>query len=432
MSTSRPPGTPSEAAGPPPRVEILAIGNELMLGETVDTNSAWIARRLAAEGIRVARVTLVGDVEADIQEALDAALRRSRTVLCTGGLGPTADDLTRHAVARLYERDLTIDEAWVDVLRERYRRRGIDMPAINRVQGERPEGATLLPNERGTAPGVAMDDPAHGLTVLLPGVPAEMRGLMDAHVVPLLRQRLRPVAPVVLRVLRTTGISEAALAERVADVAAATGPVDLAFLPQVAGVDLRLSCATRGTGDEGAASMEALAAALRERLGLHVYAEGSTDLATVVGTLLRQRGMTVALAESCTGGLVAKRLTDDAGASDYLGVSWVTYSNDAKAAELKVSAHTLARHGAVSEQCAREMAEGARAAAAADVAVSITGVAGPGGGSEAKPVGTVWIAIAMADGTRTAGQVFGGARREIRERSAQAALDLLRRALLVS
>lgn len=412
-----------------PAVELLAIGNELLLGETVDTNSAWIARRLTGAGIVIAGKTTVGDDVARIEGALSAALRRSGTVICTGGLGPTVDDLTRHAVASLYGRRLVIDEEWVDVLRDRYRRRGIRMPEINRVQGELPEGATLVPNPRGTAPALVMDDNARGMTILLPGVPAEMRGFMDDVVVDLLCARLRPLPPVRQRLVRTTGVGESALAEQVADIAADVDPIDLAFLPQTAGVDLRLSCRP---GISGAADrIEQVAGALRERLGRLVYAEDDRDLAVVVGNLLRDRDLTVAAAESCTGGLLAKRLTDESGASDFLHAGFVTYANSAKRDLLGVRSETLAMHGAVSEQCAVEMADGARIRAHADVGVSITGIAGPGGGSDEKPVGTVWIAVALGEAVTARRFLFlPGDRAEIRERAAQAALDMMRHLLL--
>jgi nicotinamide-nucleotide amidase len=413
---------------PRPVVELVSIGNELLLGETTDTNATWIAARLAAEGISVLRKTTVGDDVATIRDVLDAALRRCRTAICTGGLGPTPDDLTRHALAALYRRPLVVDDGWLDVLGERYARRGMPMPAINRVQAEHPEGATLLPNARGTAPGIALDDDAHGLTILLPGVPAEMRGLVEAHVLPMLRQRLRPAAPLESRIVRTAGVSEALLAERIADIAADVAPLALAFLPHGTGVDLRLTYA--GTSAEaGRALLDRAIGRLCERLGDDVFALEVVDLAAVVGGMLRERGLTLALAESCTGGLVAKRMTDAAGASDYVGAGFVTYDNAAKRSMLGVSAATLETHGAVSEACAREMAEGARRAAGADVAVSITGIAGPGGGSDAKPVGTVWMAVALGAVTHARRIIFPGGRAEIRERSAQAALDMLRRAL---
>lgn len=426
-----------------PFIEILAIGDELLLGETIDTNAAWIAQRLAREGIGIARKTTVGDDDGAIRDALAAALQRTRVVVCTGGLGPTRDDLTRDAVARVYDREQHVDEGWLSVLRERYARRGIPMPEVNRVQAMLPAGARLLHNETGTAPGIAIDDDVRGLTVLLPGVPSEMRGLMEAQVVPLLRAHLHAAQPIRSRMLRTAGVSEAALAERIDDIAQqlAQHPshIALAFLPQVASVDLRLTC--RGDVPDAAALLDRTTAQLKERLRDDLYADDDTDLAVLVGRVLAERGLTLALAESCTGGLVSKRLSDAPGASEFLLSGLVTYHNDAKREFLGVRTETLAMHGAVSEQCAREMAEGARRAIGAHVGVAITGIAGPGGGSAEKPVGTVWYAVALApDLAGSLGRpapvtarkyVHPGDRSDIRERAAQTALDFLRRTLTV-
>ena len=420
-----------------PAVEILAVGDELLLGATIDTNAAWIAQRLAREGIRVTRKTTVGDDDGAIGNALAAALRRTRVVLCTGGLGPTRDDLTRDAVARVYGREQHIDEGWMTVLHERYAKRGIPMPEVNRVQAMLPDGATLLHNANGSAPGVAIDDDALGLTILMPGVPSEMRGLMDSHVVPLLRERMGAARPVRSRMLRTAGISEAALAERIDDIALDLAPLSLAFLPQVAGVDLRITCGSAVADAD--TLLDRAVERLTERMAADVYARDDSDLAAVVGRMLRAGGLKLALAESCTGGLVSKRMSDEPGASDYLLAAFVTYHNDAKRQFLGVRTETLAMHGAVSEQCAREMAEGARMAIGADVAVSVTGIAGPGGGSEDKPVGTVWYAVALEPGVaHRLGRaepvsarrfVHPGNRSDVRERAAQTALDMLRRAL---
>jgi nicotinamide-nucleotide amidase len=270
----------------------------------------------------------------------------------------------------------------------------------------------------------------------MPGVPAEMRGLMEAHVVPLLRGRMRSAGRVESRLLRTAGVSEASLAERIDDIAQELAPLTLAFLPQAASVDLRLTCAG-DVADPGPLFERALGR-LRQRLASDVYADDDTDLAVIVGRLLRADGLTLALAESCTGGLVSTRLSNEPGASDFLIAGFVTYHNSAKREFLGVTAETLAMHGAVSERCAREMAVGARTAAGTDVAVAITGIAGPGGGSEDKPVGTVWYAVSLTpdlaqrlgrDPITTRRFVHPGDRTDIRERAAQTALDMLRRAL---
>jgi nicotinamide-nucleotide amidase len=294
----------------------------------------------------------------------------------------------------------------------------------------------LLPNDRGTAPGIALDDDRLGLCILMPGVPSEMRGLMESHVVPLLRERLGAAGRIESRMLRTAGISEAALAELIDDIARDMAPLRLAFLPQVASVDLRI---TAHSADVPAATLDRAVERLRDRLADRLYAEDDSVLAVTVGRMLRAVSLTLARGESCTGGVVSKRLSVEPGASACLRAAFVTYHNDAKRDFLGVRTETLAMHGAVSERCAREMAEGARTAAGADVAIAITGIAGPGGGSDAKPVGTVWYAVALdpalatrlghAEATRARTYVHPGTRSDIRERAAQTALDLLRRAL---
>ncbi|HEX6940732.1 MAG TPA: competence/damage-inducible protein A [Longimicrobiales bacterium] len=413
-----------------PAVELLTIGDELLLGDRVDTNSAWLARRLGAEGIRVARRATVGDDEAAIADAVRDALGRTGGVLCTGGLGPTADDLTRPAVARVFGRTLRVDEDVLAAIRARFARLGREMPESNRVQAEVPAGATVLPNAWGTAPGLALEDDAGRFAILLPGVPHEMKRLVDAHVLPYLRRRW-PAAgrPIVSRILRTTGIAESAVAERVADLAATFRPLTVAYLPGFAGVDLRLTSWGALDADAATRRLDEAEAALRERLHGFVYGTDDDDLAAVVGAELKRRGLTLAVAESCTGGLIAKRMTDAPGASAYVLAGIVTYSNDSKRALLGVRPETLATHGAVSEETVREMAEGALRVVGADYAIAVSGVAGPGGGSPEKPVGTVWVCVAGAGRTEPRLLRLPGDREEVRERAAQAAIALLWRHL---
>ncbi len=410
--------TPRRAA-----IEIVAIGDELLLGDTIDTNGAWLGQRLAGEGIVVSRRTITGDNDASIRDAVSAALQRTSAVVCCGGLGPTPDDRTRPVIAALYDWPLAVDEAWVETIRQRFEARGMTMPQVNRVQAEVPRGATLLANAVGTAPGLLLDDEAHGLTILLPGVPGELRWLTEHHVIPQLLQRLpRARGRVLRRVLRTTGIAESALSERIQDVASDLAPLTLAFLPMGTGIDLRVT--SWGDLDEDAANaaLDRAAAALRERLGRIVYAEADQDMAAVVGNALRVRGLTVALAESCTGGLVAKRLTDIAGSSDYVLAGIATYANAAKTKLLGVPEATLREHGAVSEATAAAMLAGVRRVTGADCAISITGVAGPGGGTPEKPVGTVWVGTAVRERTKVRLLRLFGTRMEIRERAAQLSL----------
>jgi len=411
-------------------IEVVAIGDELLLGDTTDTNGSWLGQRLAAEGLRVTGRAVVGDDDAAIRAAVESALGRAGAVLCCGGLGPTPDDRTRAAVAAVYGWPLELDESWLDVIRERFVRRGMTMPAINRVQAEVPRGARLLRNELGTAPGLILDG-APGLVVLLPGIPSELRWLMEHGVIEHLRQRLAPSrGRVQKRVLRVTGIAESALAERLADIEATLAPLTLAYLPSGISIDLRLTSWGDQTDAEAAAALDDAERRLSERLGTLAWGRGDDDLAALLGQALRDRGLQVAVAESCTGGLVAKRLTDAAGASDYVNAGVVAYSNDAKQALLGVDAALLQAHGAVSEPVAAAMLEGIRRRTGASCAISVTGVAGPGGGTAEKPVGTVWIGAAAGDGSRVQLYRLFGTRAEIRARACQAALkqlfDLLR------
>lgn len=414
----------------PPEVEIVTIGDELLLGQTVDANAAWLGRTLAAAGIRTRARATVGDDEGSIVDAVTYALHRTGTVVCTGGLGPTADDRTKPAVATVFGRQLVLDPEVLSQVRARFEIRGLPMPEINRGQAEVPEGAVVFPNPRGTAPGLALTDRENRLAVLLPGVPLEMRGLVEDHVLPFLEQRWpRGRSPIVHRILRTTGVAESSLAELMEDVVGRFPRVSVAFLPSPTGVDLRLTCWGDLPAAEAEAELDRAEAEMRGRAGPVVYAVGSEDLTTVVAGLLHARGLTLAVAESCTGGLLAKRLTDTPGASEYFAGGVVAYADAVKRDLLGVRTATLQRYGAVSAETAQEMAEGARARLGSGAALAITGVAGPGGGSEEKPVGTVFLALAGPRGVSALGQRFPGDRTEIRERSAQAALDLLRRTL---
>lgn len=410
----------------PTRVEIVAIGDELLLGDSIDTNGPWLGRRLSGMGITVPRRTVVGDEESAIHDAVAAALERAGTVICSGGLGPTPDDRTRAAVARLYERDFELDETWLEAIRQRFLARGLAMPEVNRRQAEVPRGAVLLPNPNGTAPGLAIDDARLGLTFLLPGPPRELQALFDAEVAPLLAARTDPErGPVLRRFLRTTGLAESQVAERVADLAAGLAPLTLAFLPVGIGIDLRLTSWGELSADLAGRALDTAQAALAERLGAAVYGEGDADLAAVVGRALAERGLTVATAESCTGGLVAKRLTDEAGASAWVQGGMVAYSNAAKRDALGVPDALIATHGAVSEPVVCAMVEGVTARLGVDCGLAVTGIAGPGGGTPGKPVGTVWIAASVPGRTETRLLRLAGSRVEIRARSAQAVLALL-------
>ena len=410
-------------------LELVTVGTELLLGFTLDTNGAEIARRLAAAGIRVVRRTAVGDRADEIREGVADALRRTGAVLTTGGLGPTRDDITKLTVAELYGAPLDFDESvWKDLL-ARFARLGRAPVASNRTQAQVPRGAVVLRNRWGTAPGLWLEG-APGLTVMLPGVPQEMRMLLEHEVVPRLAAR-GGGSVIRSRTVRTTGIPESTLAERMGEIESEIAPLTLAYLPGLEGVDLRIT-AWQLDETEAEGRLAAAAALLTERGGNHVYGEGETDLAALRLERARRDGWTLGTAESCTGGLVGARLTEIPGSSDVFMGSVVCYANRLKTELLEVPPELIEAHGAVSEPVARAMAEGACRRLGVDLAVAVTGIAGPGGGTPEKPVGTVWYAAADRDGTLTRTSVALGSRREIRARAAQAALFLLRSRLPAS
>ena len=411
-------------------LEIVAIGDELLLGQTVDTNSAWLSRELATQGIRVVRRATVGDDAAAIRAAVSEALERTGAVVCTGGLGPTRDDLTRPVIADMFDRALAIDDDVLRALEERFARLGREMSPTNRVQAEVPEGAIVLANAHGTAPGLILVDDAERFVILLPGVPREMRGLYADAVLPWLLQRWPGrTGAIAHRVLRTTGIAESRLAELLEPAWDHLGDLGVAFLPSATGVDLRFTSWGTQTEAQATKAFDRIESRVRSIAGEWIYGDGDADLVDAVSAALRARGFTIAVAESCSGGLLAKRLTDRPGSSDYMLGGIVAYANAVKVEQLGVAAGAIEAHGAVSEPVALEMARGVAARLGSDCALSITGVAGPGGGTEKKPVGTVCMAARVGETERAVTMKLPGDRAEIRERSAQAALALLWRLL---
>lgn len=408
-------------------IELVTIGTELVLGFTVDTNGAFAGQRLAEIGARLVRRTSVRDDPAAIQEAVHEALGRGHLVITTGGLGPTRDDMTKRVVADLFDAPLEFDEAIWDELVARFARLGRRISATNRCQAEVPRGATVLRNRRGTAPGLWLSGPP-GEVVMLPGVPAEMRGLLTEEVIPRLagRQQGQAIRSIVVR---TTGLPESVVGERVAPLEAELAPLTVAYLPGLEGVDLRLTAWGEPT-DSAQVLLERGAVRLGEVLVGHVYGRGEDDLAAVLLQELRARGLTLAVAESCTGGLVGSRVTAIPGASDVFLGGVIAYHNALKRDLLGVPEDLFERHGAVSGPVAEAMAAGACRQTGATVAVAVTGIAGPGGGSAAKPVGTVWLGFAVEGRIDALRVGLPGSRLEIQARAAQASLHgLLRRVL---
>jgi len=407
---------------------LVTVGNELLYGETVDTNAAWMARSLAALGIPVVRKLTVGDVAPDIQVAVRSAMEVAELVLVSGGLGPTSDDLTKPAVAKMLGRKLQLDQELLLRLEAFFRSRGFEsMPALNRTQAEIPEGAIILRNSQGTAPGLALEEDGVWV-VMLPGVPRELRAIFDGDlrdfIVGRFGQRARKLHH---RLIHTTGIAESKLAELVeASLPAETGPVTIAYLPDLRGVDLRLTARGISAG-EAATWLDRVEAAVSPAVARWRFEAESGDIVEALTTALRQAGKTVAVAESCTGGLIAKRITDRAGSSEVFVGGVIAYANEVKIAELGVSPQDLARHGAVSEAVARQMAGGVADRFGAAAGIGITGIAGPGGGTPEKPVGTVWRAISLDGEVEARLLTFVGDREAIRERAAQEALAALHR-----
>jgi nicotinamide-nucleotide amidase len=410
--------------------EIIAVGSELLVPPRVDTNSLYITSRLNELGIDVRAKAVVGDSRPDLEAVLRAALARTTLVILCGGLGPTDDDLTRDAVAAVLERPLVEDPAIVEVIRARFAVRGAPMPANNTRQAQVPTGAEVLPNAMGTAPGLWVQD-GERYIALLPGPPAELQPMCDR----LIAERIAPLAgPERLhrRVLRTCGRTESDVDQAVAPIYRRwldeAEPIATTVLTAPAQVDLHLS-ARAASPSHAAARLDAATAELRAVLGANVFSTAGESLEEVVGALLRQRGWRIAVAESCTGGLISSRLTDVAGSSDYVRLNVVCYANAAKTAELGVAPALIEAHGAVSEPVALAMADGVRARSGAHLGIGVTGIAGPSGGSDAKPVGTVAIAVTTDERRVVRTFRFPTGRTRVKQFAAQMALDLARRVL---
>jgi nicotinamide-nucleotide amidase len=418
------------------KIEIVTIGDELLLGFTIDTNAAHLARELAAIGVEIVHRTTVGDDPQGIAGAVKDALERTGAVITTGGLGPTSDDMTKASIAAIFGKPMIRDEAIVDGLRERwarYRRPGA-FPESNIAQAMIPEGATIIPNKHGSAPGIWLEDETGKWVAMLPGVPREMRGMLADELLPLIATRMPATSAAVTvvrsRTLRTTGVAESALADLLGELASGVDGLPLAFLPGIDSVDLRLT--SRGLSAEAADSaLDGAVVKLRAAVGRYVFGEDSADLAEVVLNACRRRGVKISVAESCTGGLLGARLTAIPGSSDIFVGGVIAYDNSIKREWLGVTDSELEEHGAVSEEVAVSMANAIRTRMKTDIGIGITGVAGPGGGTAAKPVGMVWVALDGIGAQARCLRLFG-TREEVRQRAAQAALDMVRRALETS
>ena len=407
--------------------EIIAIGSELLTPERSDTNSLWFTERLNEIGVEVKLKTIVGDDEARLEETIRDAVKRSDIVITTGGLGPTEDDVTRPVAARAIGRDLVYHTEIEEQLRQRFRGWGREMPEINKRQAYVIKGSEILPNPNGSACGMLVNLDAKLLAVF-PGPPRENQPMFNDHVLPKLRKLAGDVV-VRKRILRVTGMGESAIDEAIAPIYREYADVQTSILFSKVEVEVHLS-ATSNDEAMALATLDDLSRKIADKLGIAVFATNGETMEQVIAKFLTDRGETVSTAESCTGGLIARRLTELAGSSKFFMEGAVTYSNEAKIRTLGVRKEILDEFGAVSRETAEAMAVSMRERAATDHAISVTGIAGPDGGSADKPVGLVWFGLADRKGVKTMKFNFPGDRYLVRWRSSQAALDLLRRRLL--
>ncbi|TZF83775.1 competence/damage-inducible protein A [Pedobacter sp. BS3] len=405
------------------QAEIITIGDELLIGQVIDTNSAWIATGLNDRGIRVKQITSVSDDAGHITEALNAAAKRANIIIMTGGLGPTKDDITKKTLARYFNVGFKRDEATLKNVERIFSRTNRPMLEINRMQADVPENCTVLLNENGTAPGMwfEFDD---NVLVSLPGVPHEMKYLMQQYVYPRLQARFK-MGAIVHQTILTAGLGESYLAEQIADIEdRLPAHIRLAYLPKLGNVRLRLS----GYGDDLAAIEQEISrftSEITKRLSDHVIATQDIAIEEAILNLMLANNLKLAVAESCTGGYLSHLITQHPGCSAVFLGGAVSYSNALKQRMLGVSPETLEQYGAVSQQTVEEMAKGVISHYNADYSIAISGIAGPDGGTPDKPVGTVWIAVANRDKIIARQFIFGSKRIQNIERSAVAGLALL-------
>ena len=408
---------------------IITIGDEILIGQIVDTNSVSIAKHLNTAGITVREKLSIGDDALQIEQSIDRALSQSEVVIVTGGLGPTKDDITKHTLARIFRSSMHEDERVCEHVRTMLSRRGITFNDLNRGQAMVPDACEVLFNAYGTAPGMWFEAEGRGVVISLPGVPFEMEHLMEDEVMPRLKERFSLNANI-HRTMITAGLPESMLAERIEKWEdALPASLKLAYLPSPNIVRLRLSAYNQKDGDAARATIDEEFSKLYDIIPEHIVGFEGATMQSLVHEIMRERGLTLSTAESCTGGTIASLFTAMAGASAYFLGGVVAYSNESKRDVLGVNYEDIAEHGAVSECVARQMAEGARRITGADYAIATTGIAGPTGGSEAKPVGTVWMAVATPTRTLATMRASGSDRGQIISRASAYAIEMLYHAL---
>ncbi len=408
------------------KAEIIAIGNEITTGLIQESNSTYMSQRLNEEGVNVVRIVSIGDVESDIEDVINDALNRSNIVITTGGLGPTHDDITKQVLTRMFNSETKQDPKVLQYIEGFFRNRGRDVPDFSKTQSLVPHNAEILYNEKGTAPGFLFKRNNNSLYIL-PGVPLEMRHLFEKYIAP----EIRKVSDSKIRhrILNTTGITESKLWEQIGSLKSLDDIVKIASLPSHLGVRIRLSA----TGENETQTLNKLDRAekfFQEKISELIYGKDDEPLEAIIGRLLSEKNKKLALAESCTGGLIGHRITNVSGSSNYLLEGMITYTNEAKIKRLGVPKDTIDNYGAVSKETAIAMAEGMRKVSGADFALAVTGIAGPTGGTKNKPVGLTYIAVSGEWVCECRQFIFPQDREKNKERAAQAALNFLRIELL--
>lgn len=406
------------------KVSIISIGDEILIGQTINTNAAYIGEKLTSIGYEVVRNFAVGDVKEDILKILKDAEEISDFIFVTGGLGPTHDDITRNCILEYFNTELVFDESTFERIKKLFERRNIPMPEINRNQAFVPKIAKVIPNDYGTAPGYDITKNGKRFFIM-PGVPYEMKGMMEQTILPELKNYIQSKGVFYnQKILYTTGIPESALYSKLQDIRSLFDEVKVAFLPSQFGVKIRLSM--RSESEElNLQKIKFVEDKIRERVNEYIYSDEDLPLEEVIGKILTEKQLKLAVAESCTGGLICNRITNVPGSSNYFERGVVSYSNEAKIQILGVNPETIQKFGAVSEQTAIEMARGVRKISGADIGISTTGIMGPTGATETKPIGLVYIGY--SDGEKEFAKQYNFADNRVRnkERTSQAALELL-------
>ena len=409
------------------KAEIIAVGTELLMGEILNSNSRDIARELYNLGIDVYHQSVVGDNLNRVSKELETAFERADLVITTGGLGPTRDDLTKEAAAHFLKRDMILDEESIRHLEDFFGSRGLPLNEGNKRQAYFPEGAKIIPNENGTAPACIIEFDEKVL-VILPGPPREVIPLMEKYIIPYLEKRTGKVF--ISDIINISGIGEGHMEEKIMDIIEAQENPTVAPYAKEHGLTLRVT-ASASTEQEARLLLEPVVKKVCDRLGMDVYAIGDTTLEAVVASLLIEQNLSISVAESCSGGLLAGRLINYPGISKVFKEGFITYSNESKINTLGVDSKILSKYGAVSEEVAKQMAKGAADRAKSDVALSITGIAGPDGGTDEKPVGLVYIGLYLLGEVKVMKMDSWGSRDNVRRRAVSQALDMLRRELQI-